>query len=505
MKVAFVMVAKTLNCIGGLRVAAIAKKQGDADVYFIIPNNWSSLSHILYPNRGSTLSSSDFEIISKKLAFYDIICFSSLTDTISDVFEITGRLKKINKKAFVLLGGIHATLYPDGTIDKVDAICVGEGEKPIRQFLEAFKDEKDYYNIKGLWFNKNGDIHKNQSGALNTNEELNEFQMGLDVFDCQIYDVRQKQFVDVTKNDFIKFNGLTYCVMWTMGCPFSCSYCSNSGFVKIDKNYAKLRFSKPEIVVREIEEVIKKRPFISSVAFADDNMIALPFDVLEEFCKLYKSKIDLPFFVGGIHPNTINKEKIELLASYGMIKTRLGIQSGSEKVLKLYERNTPLEAIISAVNILADAQRKYHMMPPFYDIICDNPIETRDDIISSLRLLNSLKRPLLLNVFALRVLPGTKLASCFEENGINCSELSYHTLRPTLSNLMIYLISFAKIPDFIFERLLRKVKGNDTEQKKYPILFGVFRFLSRLKRAVYMIRASDFAEVPCKRLFISAK
>lgn len=501
MKIAFVMIGDELNYIGARRVVAVAKKSAYVDVYFVVTNNIHSFSVHLNPNKASAFSSFDANIVSETLAHYDIVCFSSMTKSISYVFEIARSLKERNKNVFTLLGGVHATLYPNGTIDRFDAICVGEGEKPMRYFLEAYKNERDYYDTKGLWFNKKGNVISNLPDTLNTNDELNEYQIGYDGFDCQIYDVRCKQFRQITKYDYLEFNGLAYNTIWSLGCPFFCTYCSNSGFAKIDKEYLKLRFPKPEIVVREMEEALIRHPYISTVIFNDDNMIALPFDVLEEFSGLYKSKINLPFCVIGIHPNTITKEKVELLASHGMIRTRMGIQSGNEKILKMYNRNTSLEKIEHGAAILADAQRKFSMIPPAYDIICDNPVETKDDIISSLRFYNDLKRPFTFNVYSLRAFPGTKLTSYFEENKIACSELPYQLLRPTLNNAIVYLIACIKIPDRIFEKLTSKVKGYDERQKEYPILSRILRFFYLSKRAISHLKTMDFSAITGKWLY----
>lgn len=489
-KIAFVIVGGEINCIGGRRVAAVTKKMADlTDIYYIIPTSKTGL-----------LTTLDIDIISEKFALYDIVCFSSMTYTVDNVFAIAKRVKERNNKVFTLLGGVHATLFPDDAIEKVDAICIGEGEKPMQRFLEMYKDEKEYYNTEGLWFNKGGGILKNPTEALNTNDELNIYQIGQDSLNSWIYDVGIKQFVRITKFHYLEFNRLEYPTIWTLGCPYTCSYCSNSGFAQIDKNYRKLRYPKPEIVVREIEDAISRHPYISTISFYDDNMIALPFNVLESFCSLYKSKINLPFTMYGIHPNTINKEKVELLSSSGMIRTKMGIQSGNQNTLELYKRNTSLEKIRSGVTILADAQKKYKMMSPRYDIICDNPVETREDIISSLRFYNTLRRPFLFNIFSLRVFPGTKLTYYFKENNIKCAESFYFKIRPTFSNVILYLIACVKIPNWILEKLLPKVKGYEEEQKEYPVLLKI---LSRLFYYKYFI--NHFNRLFCPFRVITGK
>jgi radical SAM superfamily enzyme YgiQ (UPF0313 family) len=376
-----------------------------------------------------------------------------------------------------------------------DAICVGEGEKPFNDFLTAFRGG-GYLQTQGMWFNTEDGIIKNANQGLNSNTDLDEFQIGYMDFDCKIYD-RKKKFRQLTKYDYLKFNGLAYNTVWSLGCPFSCSYCSNSGFAALDKGYLKLRYPRPEIIIKELEAAVSKYPYINRIIFHDDNLIALPYSVLEKFAGLYKEKINLPFAVFGIHPNTLNKEKIELLCSVGMIWVRMGIQSGSEKTLKLYERNTSLDKMRQAIEILGTAAKKYKMIPPAYDIILDNPLETREDIVENLRFYNKLTRPLTFNVFSLRAFPGTKLGTYFNANHIDCynNDNSYLSVRPTPANILIYIIAIIRIPDKILEHYIPYINGFNEKQKEYPLLLNLFHFLFLCKRGIDHLNKMNFSNI----------
>jgi len=505
MKIAFLMLGENINCIGAFRVAAVIKKiEKNTDAYFILTNNGRSFATYINPNKANVASSYSFdaEIISEKLAGYDMVCFSSMTNTFEYAAEISKKLKARYTNVFTLLGGVHARLYPNEAIEYFDAICVGEGEKPARQLIQAFRGGQDFYHTKGLWFKKGGAVIKNPPETLNNNEELNEFQSSYNLFDCKIYDIKKKKFTRFGRYDFLKYNGLGYNTMWTLGCPYLCTYCSNSGYAAADKGYLKLRYPEPEAIIREIEEEIERHPYIRTVSFHDDNIVALPLDVLGEFCRLYQSRINLPFTVYGIHPNTISKEKVDMLASHGLMRGKMGIQSGNEKTLKQYGRNTSLQSIRDGVSILVAAKKKHrHMIPPDFDVITDNPTETREDIVASLRLYNSFDRPLTLNVFSLRKFPGTKLTEYFEENGIECPDLPFFEVRPTLCNVLLYLIAFVKVPDRLFEKWLLKIKGNEEEQKEYPMLLRTVHFIYLVKRGIDCLLKLDFSRISGKWLY----
>jgi len=508
MKIAFLMLGEDVSCIGAFRVASVIKRiETNTDAYFILPNNDRSLATYLFPKRAhiNLPYTEDADIISKKLAGYDMVCFSCMSNAFNYAAEISKRLKeRYGAGVYTFLGGVHARLYPNEAIEHFDAICTGEGEKPARQLIEAFREGRDFYRTKGLWFKKDGGVIKNQPETLNSHEELNEFQSGYNLFDSLLYDKKKKKFVRFRRKDYLKFNGLQYNTMWTLGCPYACTYCSNSGFAEADKGNRKLRYPDPEAVIREIEQELALHPYVRHISFHDDNLTTLPFDVLKEFCVLYKARINLPFAVYGIHPKTINKEKMDLLAAHGMMRSKLGIESGCEKTLKQYGRNMSIQTIRDAVAISTAIQRKYrrHMIPPDFDVITDNPTETREDIVTSLRLYNSFDRPFTFNVFSLRKFPGTKLTAYFDENGIECPDLPFFQARPTFCNVLLYLIACHKIPDRLFEWLLLKVRGNEEEQKEYKALLRIVYFVYLAKRGMDCVLKMDLSRFTGSWLYV---
>ena len=74
-----------------------------------------------------------------------------------------------------------------------------------------------------------------------------------------------------------------------------------------------------------------------------------------------------------------------------MNRVRMGIQSGSEAILDFYKRPTPPDHR-EATEVIGSFAPKYHI-PPAYDIIIDNPFETRQDLLDTLELLYRMRRP----------------------------------------------------------------------------------------------------------------
>src|SRR5262249_10007490 len=160
----------------------------------------------------------------------------------------------------------------------------------------------------------------------------------------------------------------------------------------------KIRHSSPSMIIAELKDAKQKHPHLSSVVFDDDSFMALPMRVMEDFCEQYKREIGLPFVITGLIPNYVRDDKLRLLVNAGMNRVRMGIQSGSEAILEFYDRPTPIARVKEACTILN--QFREHMIPPAFDIILDNPIETVEDNHATLDLIYTMPRPFTLNIFS---------------------------------------------------------------------------------------------------------
>jgi radical SAM superfamily enzyme YgiQ (UPF0313 family) len=310
-------------------------------------------------------------------------------------------------------------------------------------------------------------------------------------------------FVDMTLNDFLANDGLGYTTLWSIGCPFHCTYCGNTKFIANDVAYKKLRHPSARYIVDEVKTARARFPHISQVSFHDDSFMAIPYEQLEEFSTLWKEELDLPFAVYGVIPNYVRQDKFEILTWAGMNRIRMGIQSGSQSILDFYKRPSPPARILEAGEVAATFAPKYHI-PPAYDIIMDNPIETRQDVVDTLELLYEMKRPFTLLIYSLKVIPNTDLQTALEQAGVDLDEMDrgYHIIPPKVANLMLYLIALWRPPRWLWERLLTRVRASREPQKQYPIIGIILRTLYLTKRVLSHVRVMDWSITPGRTGYI---
>jgi radical SAM superfamily enzyme YgiQ (UPF0313 family) len=488
-----------LDNIGFRKISSFIKSiHSDTTIAYVPTGSMRGIVRTLMGKGAGDLTDNDIRVVAKFLAEGDLVGLSSMTQYSSTVHKIIDNVRILNPDAFIVWGGIHAIIYPEDAIKYADAVCTGEGEYAFKHFLELFKDGRDYLDTPGFWFRTANGIVKNSNLPLMEQEDLNSLPY-LTYQDSELIYHWGEGFKPIEYSDFVRFTGLSYNTVWSIGCPFECTYCGNTKFIEYDNAYRRLRHSSPATIINEVKRAIYKHPHISVVLFHDDSFLALRYKILEEFAELWKSEVNIPFAVFGVIPNYVRDAKIALLLDAGLNRIRMGIQSGSEDILKFYKRPTPLPRIRDAMKILNRYHK--HMIPPAYDIILENPVEKPEDTRATLDLLYEMPRPFTLNVFALRVIPNTSLADDFEKKGLEVPPIDKDYLsgyRATLGNVLVFALVVWKIPNWIFRRLRSKVFPAHAEQPLYPIMLVLFRTAYLVKRAIDHIKFMDFSVLPGK-------
>jgi radical SAM superfamily enzyme YgiQ (UPF0313 family) len=190
------------------------------------------------------------------------------------------------------------------------------------------------------------------------------------------------------------------------GCPLHCTYCCNSQLAgRFD--FTRVRKKSVPVLMAELREVVARYPETAGIKLSDDAFGDLDAGYIREFSQAYKMEIGLPLGIPGFSPFNMTEDKLAPLVDAGLIYTRLGIQSGSPRIRKLYGRHDTDDQIVAAVELVQRHRPRIQRLK--LDMITDCPWEEDDDIVASIRLLQRLPRPYSLAVFSLTLFPGTPL------------------------------------------------------------------------------------------------
>lgn len=130
------------------------------------------------------------------------------------------------------------------------------------------------------------------------------------------------------------------------GCTFRCKYCSNSILG------GEVRFRSIKNVVDEIEQIVS-RFGQTDFRFFDDTFTVNKKRVLEFSNEVKNRNLKITFLV-ETRVDCLDLDTILALKSAGMTRAKLGIESGSEKILKIYKPQYNKDAIRNVVRILKE-------------------------------------------------------------------------------------------------------------------------------------------------------
>jgi radical SAM superfamily enzyme YgiQ (UPF0313 family) len=299
----------------------------------------------------------------------------------------------------VIWGGAHVNVKPDESLRHADMLCMGEGEEALLELVENMSNDGGLdKTIKNIWFKTNGGIIKNELG--NMEESLDKYPFS--DFDLQTqYVMNENGFENLQERHFAG----EYSIMTTRGCPYKCKYCYNN--YRWDQYAGKGRYLRMRSIERVIEELSHAKKIfkgLRKINFWDDSFLVRKKSDYLEFKKLYTKEINLPFFALA-EPMAFDNEKIKILRESGLVGLQLGIQSGSERVNKeIYHRPISNKRVLEVVNYMKELGIR-----AMYDFIFNNPYETRDDVLETIKLLLKFPQPISLQGYNLIFYPGTDI------------------------------------------------------------------------------------------------
>lgn len=392
--------------------------------------------------------------------------------------QITHVLKTHRPSVPVLWGGIHPTIAPETCLDHADFVCIGEGERFIVEFADATASGTNPEALRNLCFRNNGQVIRNSLHPLIA--DLSELPSG-DHVPRSSFVLHKGAVTSMnikTFRKYARYSGITYSVMSSRGCPFSCTYCCNNALATIYGS-RKVRFRSITAVIDDLKEAVSQYPFIEYINFQDDCFLARTDEEMERFCHLYAVEIRRPFIARCI-PTFITKQKIESLQSAGLAWISLGLQSGSDHACReIYGRRSDKRDFLAAAKAVKDQN-----LAALYDVILDNPFETDEDRMETVLTLMETPKPFYTQFFSLSFYPGTELRRrAIEEGLIEGNEYlseDYFLCGNTTMNNLIRLATF--IPSAWMRFLLALYRRKSTS------------LWFRLNVAVARIFAIAFAE-----------
>lgn len=278
-------------------------------------------------------------------------------------------LVRQHTKAPLLWGGIHPTILPEVTIAHplVDYLIRGKGERSALAFSKALEAGGGFDGVPGLTWTENGTVRSNEEDDDSTWGKMPPIP----------YDL-------VNLDDYARvgFEARVFPIMTSRNCPHKCTFCYNSALKQ------KLRWFPDSIedTISNIDDILARyRP--SYLSFIDDDFfvdLERSRAILRHVEKVKPAHIKVGF--RGVRVSDMRlmtDEDLDLLERINTRHINIGVESGSDRVLKLLKKGMKAEHAVAMNRRFA----KHKDFVPLYNFFSGIPGETEDDIRLSTRLI----------------------------------------------------------------------------------------------------------------------
>lgn len=297
----------------------------------------------------------------------DVIFLSVVEPTFRQGVRLLRSIK--GKRPFSIAGGVFAILSPDKVIacESIDGVCIGEGEDACLEFARRFREGKDIFSIPGMWFKKDGKVIRNPIKRL----------VDLDhaaLMDFSLFE--HERFYKPMQGRMFRMVPLEF----SRGCPYKCSYCANHAVERRFRSAGKwYRWKSMDRIFSEIK-AYKDAYDINFFYFVSETFLSMDKNKFNEFCERY-SRIKVPFWF-NTRPETITKEKLDMLEKIHCFRMGIGLEHGNEEFRKrMLNRNVSNEKIVSACKLVEGSSITYSI-----NNMIGFPGETRDLVFDTINL-----------------------------------------------------------------------------------------------------------------------
>lgn len=407
----------------------------------------------------------------------DVVGMTLLTDYWERAAHVAQFVRRELKNATFVVGGVHVTQLTEEAIRGLDADMgvIGEGEYTMLELCDRLRDGADWRSTAGIAYRNAGD-QLTRTAPRGFIENLDELPFPA----RHLLDFENYLIPPGIVRGYWSERSTT--AMTSRGCPFQCIWCgSMCTFGR------KVRRRSVDNVIAEARKLIQDYR-LDTLYFIDDTFTLNKRWVLEFCQKLRENNIKIAWGCQA-HVETVEEDLLRAMKEAGLVQLDMGVESGSDKVLKTLKKHSDTETIKRAFKIA-----KKVGVRNMASFVLGSPTETWEDIEATMRLVREIK-PNYASAYYLTPYPGTELMAMAKENKwlktedrkqiglrkgpmmlINFSEKELAQIRARFQRMFAWrnVLSVVFSPHYVFRAL--------SMSARYPMGFfwGMKRFLRTL-------------------------
>lgn len=299
------------------------------------------------------------------------------------------RIAEQTKKAGILtvIGGVHASIFPEEAIEHADIVVKGEGERALLEIVQ-------------------GDI---TSGIVSRPfvENLDDIPIpARHLMKMDRYLYCKKRIPYISHLPYVSPRKRIVHILTSRGCMHGdCIYCHNTW-----RNMP-FRSNSPQRIISEIES-LKSAYDIQAIYYIEDCFFA-DRDRVVELCSMKLSRgLDDIVWGGSSRVDDIDPDILKIAKRAGCREISIGVESGSQRILDRLDKGVDVEQARWAVQQVKDAG-----IIPHINFIIGNPDETRADLEKTQQFIKQLKLDSI-SVYLFTPYPGSRAWRDFRKDGL---------------------------------------------------------------------------------------
>jgi anaerobic magnesium-protoporphyrin IX monomethyl ester cyclase len=265
------------------------------------------------------------------------------------VIEIAQMVRATLPKTLIVVGGPQLSIYAEESLswDCFDIAVIGDGEDTLLEICERVESGSDWTDILGTCVRlPSGDVIKNPPRPLSKN--INKYPMAAwDLLPVQDYHCLTLLRPFAT-------------MVTTRGCPWHCGYCSQV--------YSeKLRFRDTGLVVDEMEYLVKNYG-VREIVFFDETFTIGKKRMRRFSEEILRRNLDVKFNIRA-RVDTVDREVVRLLKRAGLRSIHMGVEAGTDRVLKIMNKQITREQTERAFRVCREegVDTRGYFMVGYYD------------------------------------------------------------------------------------------------------------------------------------------
>jgi anaerobic magnesium-protoporphyrin IX monomethyl ester cyclase len=260
-----------------------------------------------------------------------IVGITFTTATINRMVQIADAAKAFDKDINVVVGGPHATGFPEDTLahDSVDIVVRGEGDFSFPEIIEG----NDLETIDGISF-------KTEDGIINNLPRTS--IKNLDILPNPAWHLYDLTKVGYKNSRLVSRKNPAGFIETSRGCVYKCTFCN--------KNIFGRRFGKksPERVIEEIKFMLASG--FKEIHIVDD-MFSTDIKRAKKICDMImEENLKFPWTLqNGLRVDSVDEELLFKLKQAGCYRVTFGVESGNQRILDNIKKEITLDQVRNAV------------------------------------------------------------------------------------------------------------------------------------------------------------